>query len=156
MRPAASSAGVSARMKKQRAFDTGAEIALRRRLHRAGLRYRLHPPIVPGTRRRVDLAFISARVAVFLDGCFWHGCREHRNLPAANREWWSAKLEQNRVRDRDTDARLTAAGWAVIRVWEHEDPETAAGRILRTVSERSARAAPPRRPTAPSGSPPPR
>jgi DNA mismatch endonuclease (patch repair protein) len=84
------------------------------------------------------MVFTRARVAVYVDGCFWHRCPVHATTPKANREWWEAKLSANVARDRDTDARLAAAGWATVRVWEHEDPATAAGRIAGAVAARSA------------------
>jgi len=92
-----------------------------------------------GTRREADIVFPSARVAVFVDGCFWHGCPNHATIPSANRRFWEAKLDQNRLRDRDTDERLGSFGWTVIRVWEHEDPSDAANRIARVLSGRRAR-----------------
>lgn len=133
-RPPASSAGVSARMRKQRERGTKLEAALRARLWQQGLRYRLHYKAIPGSRREVDIAFPGRKVAVFVDGCFWHGCTEHRPLPTANREWWSAKIEENRTRDRDTNARLAALGWTVLRIWEHEDVEAAVSRIRAVVA----------------------
>lgn len=93
---------------------------LRRELHARGLRYRVEASVVPGLRRTADLLFPGPRVAVFVDGCFWHMCPEHGNTPKANRDWWRAKLERNVERDRDTDAQLREAGWEVIRIWEHE------------------------------------
>jgi DNA mismatch endonuclease (patch repair protein) len=86
-----------------------------------------------GSRRRADLVFTRARVAVFIDGCFWHGCPAHASAPKSNKEWWAQKLGANVRRDRDTDATLEASGWTVIRVWEHEDPEDAAARIENAV-----------------------
>jgi len=109
--------------------DTAPELELRRLLHGRGRRYRVDYQIVPGVRRRADLAFVGPRIAVFVDGCFWHGCPEHATWPMANREFWREKIETNRRRDRDTDHRLTDAGWRVLRVWEHEDPGTAVKRI---------------------------
>lgn len=106
---------------------------LRRALHRAGLRYRLHAKVVPGTRRTVDIVFMSARVAVDVRGCYWHGCESHGTAPKANGEWWRAKLEANRERDADTARRLTDAGWAVVVVWEHDDPEESAASIERLI-----------------------
>ena len=117
-------------MQLQRERDTGPEMALRRELHRRGLRYRVDQPIVTGTRRRVDIVFASARVAVFVDGCFWHGCRWHgKREHAVNGWYWPDKIAGNRTRDRDTDKRLRRAGWTVVRVWEHADPIVAADRI---------------------------
>ncbi|WP_412747312.1 very short patch repair endonuclease [Krasilnikovia sp. MM14-A1004] len=127
-------------MKKQRSADTGLELRIRRDLYRRGLRYRLQTPLVPGTRRKVDLAFITPKIAVFLDGCFWHRCPEHGTSPRANGEWWAEKLAANVARDRDTDRRLSEAGWTVVRVWEHEDSETAAARIEQLVRQHSPRA----------------
>jgi DNA mismatch endonuclease (patch repair protein) len=80
-------------------------------------------------RRRADVIFPRVGVAVFVDGCFWHGCPEHASWPKANADWWREKIEANRARDRDTDRRLAEAGWTVVRVWEHEDPTTAADRV---------------------------
>jgi DNA mismatch endonuclease (patch repair protein) len=99
------------------------------------MRYRVDA-VLPGMHRRSDLLFISARVAVFVDGCFWHGCPEHGTRPKNNAAWWSEKIAANVERDRDTDRRLTAAGWAVLRIWEHEPPEAAAARVADTVSNR--------------------
>jgi DNA mismatch endonuclease (patch repair protein) len=129
-------------MQLQRARDTEPELRLRRELHRRGLRYRLHQQIVPGNRRRrVDIAFSHARVAVFVDGCFWHGCEQRgRREFEVNRWYWPAKIEGNCERDRDTEARLAEAGWLVIRVWEHEPPESAAARIAAAVGTRRAQA----------------
>jgi DNA mismatch endonuclease (patch repair protein) len=78
--------------------------------------------------------FVRARIAVFVDGCFWHGCPLHASWPKSNAEWWRSKIEANRARDRDTDARLTSAGWTVVRVWEHEDPVRAAANIAELVA----------------------
>jgi DNA mismatch endonuclease (patch repair protein) len=109
--------------------DTKPEMALRQELHRSGLRYRVDYQVLKGLRRRADVAFPRAQVAVFVDGCFWHGCPTHRTWPKSNSEWWASKLEANVSRDRDTDRRLAEAGWLVIRVWEHEDSIEAAATI---------------------------
>jgi len=120
--------------------DTGPELKLRRAVHALGLRYRVDHRPVGSLRRRADLVFTSARVAVFLDGCFWHGCPLHGTLPARNHEWWQAKIERTRQRDADTTAALERAGWTVVRVWEHDEPVAAALRIAIVVSsQRSAR-----------------
>lgn len=116
--------------------DTPCELALRRVLHRMGLRYRVDVAPLRGLRRRADVVFTRQRVAVFVDGCYWHSCPDHGSLPKANAEWWRNKLAGNEARDRDTDRRLAAAGWSVIRVWEHEEPGPAADRIARLVRER--------------------
>lgn len=123
-------------MQANRRRDTSPERLLRSELHRAGLRYRLDRPVVPGLRRRGDIVFVRARVAVFVDGCFWHVCPKHASWPKSNAEWWKQKLEANVARDRDTDRRLRRAGWSVIRIWEHEDPRVAARRVLRIVTSR--------------------
>lgn len=113
--------------------DTKPELQLRRSLHKRGLRYRVDLPVLPGVRRRADLVFTRARVVVFVDGCFWHGCPEHATWPDHNADFWREKIETNRRRDRDTDDRLTAAGWRIAHVWEHEDVEAAADRIEQLV-----------------------
>lgn len=128
--PGASSAAVRRRMSEQRTRDTLPEMALRRELHRRGLRYRVSVRPIADLRRTADIVFRRARVAVFVDGCFWHRCPEHGSESATNTGWWQTKLEANVARDRDTDSRLAAAGWTVIRVWEHEPPESAADRVL--------------------------
>ncbi len=150
-RPRASSAEALARMKRQRRQDTGPERALRRELARLGLRYRLHLRVVPGVRRAADVVFPRARVAVFVDGCFWHGCADHGTWPKANSVWWRQKIESNRRRDADTDRRLAEAGWRVVRVWEHEPPAEAAARIaglVRAAAPVPASVRVPRRATA--------
>ena len=116
-------------MKSTRRVDTGPERALRSELHRRGLRYRVDRPVLNDRRRRVDIVFSAARLAVFVDGCFWHGCPKHGTLPRANAAFWRKKIERNQERDRDTNDRMIEAGWRVIRVWEHEDPKIAAERI---------------------------
>jgi DNA mismatch endonuclease (patch repair protein) len=106
---------------------------VRRELHRRGLRYRVELSVLPGVRRRADVVFTRAKVAVFIDGCFWHRCPIHATSPKANAAFWAEKLTANQARDRDTDQRLLAIGWRVVRVWEHEDPVAAAQRIADVV-----------------------
>ncbi|WP_446664137.1 very short patch repair endonuclease [Flexivirga sp. B27] len=118
MAPRPSSKGVSERMRRQRRRDTAPELALRRALHARGHRYRVDAPLPGLPRRRADLLFPGARVAVFVDGCFWHGCPVHATEPRSNRDWWQQKLAGNRDRDRDTNQHLLDSGWAVIRIWE--------------------------------------
>lgn len=117
------------RMSRTAQRDNARERALRSELHARGLRFRLHRPILKGVRRTVDIAFPASRTAVFIDGCFWHGCPVHGTWPKNNADWWRQKIEANVARDRDTDARLQAAGWRVLRVWEHEPIDAAADRI---------------------------
>ena len=120
-------------MQGNRGRDTTPELELRRQLHRRGLRYRVDARVDRGIRSRPDIVFPSARVAVFVDGCFWHRCPRHGTAPAVNSEYWRAKLARNVERDRETDQLLAAAGWRVIRIWEHERPDAAAVRIERVV-----------------------
>lgn len=122
-------------MQRTRRRDTPGELDLRRRLHALGLRYRVDVPVI-GRRRRADIVFRPARVAVFVDGCFWHRCPVHGTLPKSNEVWWREKLEGNVARDRDTDTLLRSADWEPIRVWAHEDMGEAARRIERVVRER--------------------
>ncbi|MFD8706689.1 very short patch repair endonuclease [Kitasatospora sp. NPDC059648] len=123
-------------MSNQRSRDTDIEIALRRALHAAGLRYRVHRRPLKDVRREADILFGPARVAVFVDGCFWHGCPQHATWPKNNAVFWREKIEKNRARDCDTDARLAEAGWVSIRVWEHETAAEAAERIATLVRGR--------------------
>lgn len=134
----ASSPGVRASMQANRGRDTKPELALRSAVHRLGLRYRVDAQPIKGLRRRADLVFPRVKVAVFLDGCFWHGCPEHHTVAATNATFWADKVKTNEARDRDTDRRLAEAGWAVVRVWEHEDPEAAAHHVKAVVSDRRA------------------
>ena len=127
------------RMQVTRRRDTAAELAIRRLLHADGLRFRVDREILAGMRRRADIVFVTARVAVFVDGCFWHSCPRHKTFPKANAAWWAAKLAQNRKRDIHTNRRLRGAGWHVERVWEHEAPAAAVARIARIVRARSRR-----------------
>jgi DNA mismatch endonuclease, patch repair protein len=135
----ANTPAIRLRMQRQRERDTAPAVTLRRELHRRGLRYRLEVPIVPGTRRRrADIVFGRAKVAVFVDGCFWHGCPDHgRRTHEINHWYWPAKIVRNQARDQDTDRRLTEAGWHVIRVWEHDDPIAAADTVEAAVRGRA-------------------
>lgn len=123
-------------MSRQVVRDTTPEVRVRQALHALGLGYRIHRVVLPGLRRRADIVFAGARVAVFVDGCFWHGCSEHKGTPRSNSAWWAQKIALNRKRDADTDERLRSAGWISIRVWEHEDPGDAAERIAQMVGDR--------------------
>lgn len=123
-------------MRANRGRDTGPELALRRAVHARGLRYRVNARPLPGLRRTADLVFRRARVAVFVDGCFWHGCPEHHTVAVTNGGFWADKVAKNRARDRDTDSRLTEAGWLPLRIWEHEPVDAASDRVARAVRAR--------------------
>jgi DNA mismatch endonuclease (patch repair protein) len=128
-----SSHEASRRMVRVRQQGTGAELDLRRSLHRRGLRYRVHVQLLAKPRRIADIVFRGAHVAVFVDGCFWHGCPKHGSWPKSNADFWREKIETNRLRDADTDQRLSALGWKTVRIWEHEDPSDAANRIAELI-----------------------
>ncbi len=125
-------------MRAQRKESTSPELRLRRCLFARGLRFRLHRPLLEGRARKVDIVLAGHRVAVFVDGCFWHGCPRHGTRPKVNRWYWDAKFGRNQARDRDTDRRLRALGWKVFRFWEHVSPESAAGRVARWVAARAS------------------
>jgi DNA mismatch endonuclease (patch repair protein) len=120
-------------MRSNKARDTKPELALRSAVHALGLRYRVDARPLKHVRRRADLVFTRAKVAVFLDGCFWHGCPQHHTNAATNAAFWANKVDMNRRRDRDTDVRLAEAGWKSVRVWEHEDAAKAALRVQAAV-----------------------
>ena len=109
--------------------DTGPELAVRRLLHAQGLRYRVDVPLEFDRRRRADIVFTRARLVVFIDGCFWHGCDQHYTVPATHAEFWAEKRVKNMARDTETDQRLEGAGWSVLRFWEHESPNAIAATI---------------------------
>ncbi|PYC80597.1 very short patch repair endonuclease [Streptomyces tateyamensis] len=132
----ASSAANRKSMLGNRSRDTSPELALRSLVHAAGLRYRVAVKPLPKMRRTADLVFRPVRVAVFIDGCFWHGCPDHFVPPKTNPDYWETKIGGNIQRDRDTDARLAAEGWLVLRFWEHQDPKECAVATVTAVSER--------------------
>ncbi|MFJ8627859.1 very short patch repair endonuclease [Kitasatospora sp. NPDC093550] len=134
----ASSAANRRSMLGNRSRDTQPELALRRLVHAAGLRYRVAAKPLQGMRRSADLVFRQTRVAVFVDGCFWHGCPEHFVPPKTNPDYWREKIGRNVQRDRDTDARLAAEGWLVLRFWEHESPAACAPTVVEQVRQRRA------------------
>lgn len=129
----ASSEVVRKQMQANKSRDTRPELALRSRVHHLGLRYRVAARPLPSIRRTADLVFTRARVAVFLDGCFWHGCPDHYRPSQRNESFWREKIVQNHERDAETDRLLRQAGWTVVRVWEHENSELAANRIAEVV-----------------------
>lgn len=127
----------SEQMARVRGADTGPEMVLLRALWRAGLRYRVRPS-VPG---RPDLAFVGCKIAVFVDGCFWHGCQDHYKPPVTKASFWSEKIARNRQRDREVENALGALGWTVLRYWEHEvegDLATVVDRIRAAVARSRA------------------
>lgn len=130
-KPWASSPAARKVMQGNRSRDTRPELAVRRLVHAAGLRYRVSTRPVPELRRTADLVFPRQRIAVFIDGCFWHGCDAHRaNKPVANADYWAAKRARNVARDADTTTQLERLGWRVLRYWEHEGSEQVATEII--------------------------
>lgn len=116
--------------------DTAPELLLRSLVHAAGLRYRVAAKPLPKMRRTADMVFRPVKVAVFIDGCYWHGCPEHFVMPKTNRSYWEEKIGRNIQRDRDTDNRLAEAGWLVLRFWEHLEPEACAATVIKAVAAR--------------------
>jgi DNA mismatch endonuclease (patch repair protein) len=121
-------------MRGNRKRDTRPELLLRRAVHRFGLRYRVATRPLPNRPWTADLVFRSARVAVFVDGCFWHGCPEHYGEPRTNTGYWAPKIARNRERDEVVTRELCEAGWTVVRIWEHEDVAVATERVVSTVT----------------------
>lgn len=140
--PWASSAAARRVMRSNRRRDTAPEMAIRRAVHAAGLRYRVDSRPLPELNRRADLVFRPPMVAVFVDGCYWHMCPTHGSRPRTNSSYWSSKLERNAMRDADTNRRLEEKGWLVLRIWEHEDPLEAAHRITAAVVSRRSSSLP--------------
>ena len=131
--PWASSPVSRAVMQGNRRRDTKPEMAVRRLVHARGLRYLVDAKPIPELNRRADLVFTRTKVAVFIDGCYWHGCPEHGTTAKKNANYWGPKILRNRERDQETDRLLTEAGWTIIRVWEHEPAGVVAAEIVRTV-----------------------
>jgi DNA mismatch endonuclease (patch repair protein) len=123
-------------MQANKSRDTKPELALRRACHALGLRYRVSARPLPNLRRTADMVFRSVKVAVFMDGCFWHGCPLHHTAAAANSSYWAEKVRRNSERDAETDRLLREAGWIPLRFWEHDDPILAAGKIFEIVRAR--------------------
>lgn len=136
--PAPSSNAALKRMQAAKPRDTAPEKALRFALHQKGLRYRIDIRPINELNRRADIVFRSAKVAIFVDGCFWHGCPKHGTQAKANAKFWKNKIRRNQERDAETNQLLKKAGWKVIRVWEHEKPEKASERIYKIVIYRKA------------------
>lgn len=123
-------------MSRQNSRDTAPEVAVRRLLHASGFRYRVNVPVPGLPRRTIDIVFPKTKIAVFLDGCFWHGCPQHATHPKANAEWWRVKLDKNMTRDVETTGHLVAQGWTVLRFWEHEAVDDVAHRIAAIVESK--------------------
>lgn len=123
-------------MQANKGRDTGPELALRKALHAAGLRYRVNARPLPGQRGTVDIVFGPAKVAVEVRGCFWHGCPDHHRPARQNADFWSNKIAGTIERDRVKDAALEAAGWLVVVVWEHEAVAEATQRVAEVVASR--------------------
>ncbi|MFC0681772.1 very short patch repair endonuclease [Lysobacter korlensis] len=138
----ASSAGTAKSMRSNRGRDTKPEIAVRRLLHARGFRFRVDFAPVQGLRRRADIVFTRQKLAVFIDGCFWHGCPDHYSAPGANARFWREKRDANVRRDRQTDALMIDAGWTVLRAWEHEDASAVVSRVASAYLQLTTRPAP--------------
>lgn len=126
-------------MQGNRRRDTKPEMAVRRAVHALGLRYRVDARPLAGLNRRADLVFTRSKVAVFIDGCYWHGCPQHGTTARTNSGYWGPKIQRNRERDAETDTLLHQAGWEVLRFWEHETPKDAAERIITVVKGQESR-----------------
>jgi DNA mismatch endonuclease (patch repair protein) len=125
------------RMRATRSKNSRVELALRSELHRRGRRFYLHQALFENKRYKVDIVFPRKKVAVYVDGCFWHSCPQHGSAPKSHGAWWSAKLARNRARDAFANQALSEAGWAVVRVWEHEDVLEAADRVEAVLAART-------------------
>lgn len=124
-------------MLSNRGRDTTFELSVRRILYAMGLRYRVDFRVVQQVRSRADVAFPGRHIAVYFDGCFWHGCPVHATAPKTNAAFWAAKLLRNIERDRAVDVALAESGWLVLRYWEHEDPNAIAVDIAEQVGQRN-------------------
>lgn len=136
IKPAPSSSAALVRMQAAKPRDTAPEKALRSELHKRGLRYRVDVRPIEKLNRRADIVFRSAKVAIFVDGCFWHGCPIHGTQAKANAEFWKNKIKRNQERDAETNQLLKKAGWKVVRVWEHENLEKASEKIQKIFIKR--------------------
>lgn len=138
--PEASSDEARHRMRATRQRGTEAEQRICDELDALGLEYEVDRSPIPGMRSRADIVFKAARIAVFIDGCFWHSCPIHATSPRSNSDWWRAKLDDNRQRDERTNQTLADAGWLVLRFWEHENPATGARVVADQLATRLAKA----------------
>lgn len=135
----ASSPGVRRSMVGNRSRDTSPEMQVRRHLHRVGLRYRVHARPIKDWNRRADIVFPRAKIAVFINGCFWHGCPQHFVQPKTNSDYWLPKINRNIERDAETSLRLRSEGWLVIQMWEHQDLAKEAERAAYKIQKRLLR-----------------
>jgi DNA mismatch endonuclease (patch repair protein) len=133
----ASSPEVRASMRGNRGRDTAPERRLRTLLHARGLRYRVSTRPSPSLRRTADIVFPKAHVAIFVDGCYWHGCPEHYRPARTNSEFWRMKIAENQRRDAETNCALADQGWTVVRCWEHEDPTAVADRVISVLGDKT-------------------
>lgn len=134
--PPARDAATRKRLSSQKKTDTTPERLLRRALHSRGLRFQIDKAPLPSLQRRADVVFVRARVAVFVHGCFWHGCADHARPTKSNTKWWAEKIAKNKRRDAETAKALAANDWLYVEVWEHEPPSEAAERVEATVRDR--------------------
>lgn len=133
--PEPTNEAVSQRMRRNRKVDSKPEVALRSMLHRRGYRFRKHLPVRTAERLiKPDIVFTRTKLAVFVDGCFWHCCPSHGTQPRANTDYWGPKLARNVARDKAVNKALKDAGWRVIRAWEHDDPRDVADRVERALA----------------------
>ena len=135
----APSTATSSRMRRQKTSGTQCELQVRRALHARGSRFRVDFRPLPAATTRVDIGWRGVKLAVFIDGCFWHRCPEHFVMPKTNAAWWHNKLQKNTERDRRIDGQLRQAGWTVLRFWEHEPPNEVAATILEARQSLGAR-----------------
>lgn len=136
--PLPSSKAALNRMKAAKPRDTAPEKSLRSEMYKSGLRYRVDIRPIKKLNRRADIVFRSAKVAVFVDGCFWHGCPKHGTQAKANATFWKNKIKRNQERDAETNQLLKRAEWKVIRVWEHENTKKVSEKIQKIVMKRKA------------------
>lgn len=132
----ASSPAVRNSMLGNKSKDTKPELVIRRHLHAAGLRYRVHARPIKNWNRRADIVFPKAKIAVFVNGCFWHGCLEHYTAPKTNSEYWAPKIRRNVERDTETFLRLKSEGWLVIPIWEHENLDKKSEKVAVKIRKR--------------------
>lgn len=125
---------VASRMRTQATAGTSPEMKLRKTLFARGMRYRIGLKVPGANRRTIDIAFPRHRLAIFVDGCFWHRCPKHSTTVKNNAKWWAKKLAENVARDGSTNALLESQGWTVLRFWEHEDPEEAVEKVISTLA----------------------